>query len=92
VEIASLIVGMLVFGTVTGKVGRLWGSRGTAAFMLIGGVLLAAASGASLTDQFIRLDVGLAVLSVGVGGEYPLAASSSAERAEAEYLRSEGAS
>ncbi|KAI7842967.1 hypothetical protein COHA_003372, partial [Chlorella ohadii] len=82
IEISAIIVGMLSFGFVADVIGRKWGSRLTMIIMFIGACLLTGAYGP--TDQ-VFLSVfcfSLFFYAVGVGGEYPLAASSAAERAE----------
>ncbi|KAI7840529.1 hypothetical protein COHA_005828, partial [Chlorella ohadii] len=82
IEITAIIVGMLSFGFVADVIGRKWGSRLTMIIMFIGACLLTGAYGP--TDQ-VFLSVfcfSLFFYAVGVGGEYPLAASSAAERAE----------
>lgn len=84
IEISAIIVGMLTFGFVADVIGRKWGSRLTMAIMLVGACLLTGAYGP--TDQ-IFLSVfcfSLFFYACGVGGEYPLASSSAAERAESD--------
>ncbi|KAL4458363.1 hypothetical protein ABPG75_013228 [Micractinium tetrahymenae] len=82
IEIGAIIVGMLGFGFVADIVGRKWGSRLTMLIMFVGACLLTGAYGP--TDQ-VFLSVfcfSLFFYAVGVGGEYPLASSSAAEKAE----------
>lgn len=81
IEIAGIIVGMLVIGFFADWMGRKWGSRLCTSIMVVGAILLTAASG-SAQAYLIVLAIGLSVFGLGVGGEYPLAASSAAERAE----------
>ena len=82
VEVCGLIIGMLLFGVLAQTLGRRFCSRATATLMLLGGIVLVAANGPSLTAQFIMFNVGLAVFGIATGGEYPTAATSAAERAE----------
>jgi len=82
-EMCGIIIGMLVMGVLADRLGRQWGSRVTAAYMLTGSVIIVVAFGGSILGQFSMFDVGLFVFCFGVGGEYPLASSSAAERAEA---------
>lgn len=81
IEIAGIIVGMLVIGFFADWMGRKWGSRLCTSIMVLGSILLTGASGSAQT-YLIILAIGLSVFGLGVGGEYPLAASSAAERAE----------
>ncbi|PSC68539.1 proton phosphate symporter [Micractinium conductrix] len=82
VEISGVILGMLSFGFVADVMGRKWGSRLTMLIMFVGACLLTGAYGP--TDQaFLSVFCfSLFFYAVGVGGEYPLASSSAAERAE----------
>jgi len=73
---------MLTFGLFADTFGRRIGSCSTASIMAIGAVLTAAASGADINGQWIMFAVVLFFFSYGVGGEYPLASASAAERAE----------
>ncbi|KAL4429622.1 hypothetical protein ABPG77_008671 [Micractinium sp. CCAP 211/92] len=82
IEISAVIVGMLAFGYVADVIGRKWGSRLTMLIMFVGACLLTGAYGP--TDQ-VFLSVfcfSLFFYALGVGGEYPLASSSAAEKAE----------
>jgi MFS family permease len=83
IEICGIIAGMLVLGYLADWIGRKWGSRTTMAIMLVGGILLSSASGSSSAFLTIFL-MGLFIFGFGVGGEYPMASSSAAERAEAD--------
>lgn len=81
VEICGIIGGMLVLGLLADWIGRKWGSRLTSLIMVIGGIILSCATGDAQTFLVVFL-IGLFVFGFGVGGEYPLASSSAAERAE----------
>lgn len=83
-EIMGIIAGMLSFGYFADKFGRRWGSCTTALIMFIGSTLMTAAYAGvdNLTGMFIFFCVALVLFSYGVGGEYPLASASAAERAE----------
>jgi MFS family permease len=85
IEVVGVIIGMLSFGFAADKLGRRWGSCSTATIMFVGGALTAGAYGGpnNWTGLFIMFAVCLFFFSYGVGGEYPLASASAAERAEA---------
>lgn len=82
IEISAVITGMLAFGYVADIIGRKWGSRLTMLIMFVGACLLTGAYGP--TDQvFVSVFCfSLFFYALGVGGEYPLASSSAAEKAE----------
>lgn len=71
---------MLVLGFMADWIGRKWGSRLTMMVMLVGGILLSSMGGSASTFLPVFL-VGLFIFGFGVGGEYPMASSSAAERA-----------
>lgn len=81
IEICGIIAGMLILGYMADWIGRKWGSRTTMAIMLIGGILLSSAAGSASAFLAVFL-CGLFIFGFGVGGEYPMACSSAAERAE----------
>ncbi len=83
IEICGIIGGMIILGVLADYLGRKWGSRTTMAIMLVGGILLCSASGSASAFLTVFL-TGLFTFGFGVGGEYPLASSSAAERAEAD--------
>jgi MFS family permease len=85
IEVVGVIIGMLSFGVAADKLGRRWGSCSTATIMFVGGALTAGAYGGpdNWTGLFVMFAVCLFFFSYGVGGEYPLASASAAERAEA---------
>ncbi|PRW58781.1 proton phosphate symporter [Chlorella sorokiniana] len=81
VEVCGIILGMLALGFFADVIGRKWGSRLASSVMLLGGILLTSCAGSDSTFLAMFL-VSLFVLGMGVGGEYPVASSSAAERAE----------
>lgn len=76
VEIAGIVVGMLLFGSLADQLGRLWGSRMTSSFMLIGGIMCFVSFGNTWTSLFIMFNFSIFLFSLGVGGEYPVRFSS----------------
>ncbi|KAH9258917.1 hypothetical protein BASA81_002537 [Batrachochytrium salamandrivorans] len=93
VEIAFVILGMLFFGTIGEDIGRKLHSRSTISLMLLGGILMTAASSPTNTsDLFIMFSVGLVILAIGVGGEYSAASSTSSEDAEVLWANKRGRS
>jgi len=86
VPVAGIIIGMSVFGLLSDALGRRWGSRLTVSFMLLGSIILTVANGTNLAGQFIMFNIGMFLFALGVGGEYPMAASSASERSETEKL------
>lgn len=83
-QVAGIIVGQLALGYLADRVGRKWGSVVTAATMLLGGSLMATASGSSVAALFVMYSISQSIFGVGVGGEYPIASTSASERAEAD--------
>ncbi len=81
IETVGVIGGMLVIGFLADWVGREWGSRLCTSIMLVGITMVLSASGTA--SQFLSVYLtGLCIFGIGVGGEYPMASSSAAERAE----------
>jgi MFS family permease len=82
--IVGIIVGMLVVGYLANSIGRRRGSILTASLMSIGSVGLFFVT-CFLSDSPLRLyqfmTALLCILGLGVGGEYPLSASSASEKA-----------
>jgi MFS family permease len=85
--VIGVIVGMIIIGTIAGSIGRRNGSITTAALMAIGSL------GMTIGSFYFRnnpqamlknLVSFLFVFGIGVGGEYPLSASSASERAMSE--------
>ncbi|OQR86603.1 inorganic phosphate transporter [Achlya hypogyna] len=75
------VLGQLVFGVLGDIYGRKNCMVATCALLIIGGILCAAAYGGSDLGTLWFLVVARGVLGFGIGGEYPLAASSSSEDA-----------
>jgi len=81
IQICGIIAGMLLWGYLADVVGRKWGSRSVATIMLSGVILLTFTSYApSPSAYFAYFMVAQTWYGFGVGGEYPLAAASAAER------------
>lgn len=82
--VGGVMVGMVILGSAANKIGRRRGSILTASFMMLGAVSMALIS-FFLSDYpstlFLSMSCALAVFGIGVGGEYPLSASSASERA-----------
>lgn len=83
-QIIGIICGMITLGFIGDKIGRKWGSVTTVSLMLVGAIFLTA-NGAGLPGRgfTIMYIVSQFLFGYGVGGEYPMAAGSAAERAEA---------
>ena len=86
VPVAGIICGMVGFGLMADCLGRRLGSRMTVSLMLLGSIMVTVAYGVNIAGQFAMFNVGMFIFSLGVGGEYPMAASSSSERAEHENI------
>lgn len=83
IQIIGIILGMLVMGFAGDWTGRKWGSRIVAATMLTGVILLTFTPfETNPTAYFFYFNFVQTYYGFGVGGEYPMAASSAAERAE----------
>jgi MFS family permease len=81
IEICGIVCGMLIIGFMADWMGRKWGSRVCTVIMTVGCIFLTSVAGSA--EAFLAvLATGLFVFGLGVGGEYPLASSSAAERAE----------
>lgn len=65
----GMILGMLFFGVIVDQLGRKTGAVATTAFLVLGIVLSAAASGTSPTGMFWMLIVARGIAGVGAGGE-----------------------
>ncbi|KAK9795893.1 hypothetical protein WJX73_010315 [Symbiochloris irregularis] len=83
-QIIGIICGMIGLGFVGDRIGRKLGSVLTVSLMLLGAILLiftgAGLDGHSFAVWYLVAQYGF---GFGVGGEYPMAAGSAAERAEA---------
>jgi len=80
-EIVGIIVGQILVGVVGDWLGRRWGLIQDAAIMFIGLLMLTASWGLTQNGWIICYAVSLTFYSIGVGGEYPMTATSSMEGA-----------
>ena len=82
--VMGVICGMIIIGTLANRIGRRNGSILTAFLMAFGGLGLCASSLFLSSDPhtlFSAMSALLFIFGIGVGGEYPLSASSASERA-----------
>jgi Na+/melibiose symporter-like transporter len=85
IQICGIIVGMLAFGVCADFIGRKWGSRIVASIMLSGTILLTFTPFTPNPYSFLAFYIFAATwYGFGVGGEYPLASASAAERSQAD--------
>lgn len=86
-ETSSIMFGMIFLGALSSYVGRRSCSILTACVMLVGALLqMCVPLGPEHPQAILVLVlVGLTVFSFGVGGEYPIASASAAERAESHH-------
>lgn len=94
IQICGIMAGMLFWGFIGDYTGRKWGSRCVAAIMLSGCILLTFTPQATTAyGYFCYFMVAQTWYGFGVGGEYPMAASSAAERSattpELRHLRAQ---
>ncbi|OWZ03463.1 Inorganic phosphate transporter, partial [Phytophthora megakarya] len=75
------VVGQLAFGYLGDVFGRRVNMIATCALLIFGGILCTVAYGGSAEGTLWFLVVARFILGIGIGGEYPLAASSTAEDA-----------
>ncbi|KAI9747587.1 MAG: hypothetical protein M4579_007434 [Chaenotheca gracillima] len=80
-EICGIIVGQILVGIIGDWIGRRWGLIQDASIMFLGLVMLTAAWGVTENGWVICYAFSLFFYSVGVGGEYPMTATSSMENA-----------
>ncbi|PRT57029.1 putative inorganic phosphate transporter 1-3 [Wickerhamiella sorbophila] len=79
-EICGIICGQILVGLIGDGIGRRWGLIQDASIMFIGLVMLTAMWGVTLNGWVICYAWSLFFYSVGVGGEYPMTATSGMER------------
>ncbi|GBF93836.1 proton phosphate symporter [Raphidocelis subcapitata] len=85
IPIAARIVGMLLFGTSSDVMGRAWASRIVASIMLGGALLLVFAPLLPSAPAFVKFYLAAqTIYGFGVGGEYPVASASAAERSQSD--------
>ncbi|KAK9914956.1 hypothetical protein WJX75_002900 [Coccomyxa subellipsoidea] len=82
-QIIGIIMGMCLLGVIGDRIGRKWGSVTTASIMLLGAIMLTCTFGVNTKGFTVMYLISQLVFGFGVGGEYPMAAGSAAERAEA---------
>ncbi|KAJ5450816.1 uncharacterized protein N7458_007265 [Penicillium daleae] len=75
----GMIIGMLLFGYISDKLGRKTGAVPTTAILVLGIALSAGASGLTDDGMFWMLIVARGIAGVGAGGEYPVAGAGAAE-------------
>ncbi|OXV06083.1 hypothetical protein Egran_06149 [Elaphomyces granulatus] len=80
-EIAGIIVGQILVGFLGDWVGRRWGLIQDATIMFLGLIMLTAAWGVTQNGWVICYAWSLFFYGVGVGGEYPMTATSGMENA-----------
>ncbi|KZF23675.1 pi-transporter A-1 [Xylona heveae TC161] len=80
-EICGIIVGQILVGILGDWLGRRWGLIQDASIMLMGLVMLTASWGTSLNGWVICYAWSLFFYGIGVGGEYPMTATSGMENA-----------
>ncbi|RMZ79454.1 hypothetical protein DV738_g3400, partial [Chaetothyriales sp. CBS 135597] len=80
-EICGIIVGQILVGFIGDWVGRRWGLIQDAAIMFIGLIMLTASWGVTQNGWVICYVWSLFFYGIGVGGEYPMTATSGMENA-----------
>lgn len=80
-EICGIIVGQVLVGVIGDWIGRRWGLIQDATIMFIGLVMLTAAWGVTQNGWVICYVWALFFYGIGVGGEYPMTATSGMENA-----------
>ncbi|KAI9763274.1 MAG: hypothetical protein M1840_000805 [Geoglossum simile] len=80
-EVLGITMGQIFVGVIGDWIGRRWGLTQDAAIMLTGLVLLTSSWGASLNGWVIFYAWALFIYGIGVGGEYPMTATSGMENA-----------
>ncbi|PTB64139.1 MFS general substrate transporter [Trichoderma citrinoviride] len=80
-EVVGIMIGQVIVGIIGDWIGRRWGLIQDAIIMFIGLLMLTASWGMSLQGWVICYAWSLFFYSLGVGGEYPITATSSLESA-----------
>ncbi|KAI1143513.1 MFS general substrate transporter [Hypoxylon sp. FL0543] len=80
-EIIGIMVGQVAVGIIGDWIGRRWGLIQDALVMLLGLLMLTGSWGLTLQGWVIMYAWSLFVYGIGVGGEYPITATSSMENA-----------
>jgi len=81
--VLGVMIGMVVLGVLANDIGRRRGSIITATFMALGSIMLTLSSiflSSMPSILFPVMSISLFIFGFGVGGEYPLSASSASER------------
>eukprot|EP01134_Creolimax_fragrantissima_P006604 CFRG6604T1 len=82
-EFAGIMTGMLVLSLLADRIGRKVGSIITSTLMALGILLMAMALPTmGLNAMFIWFTTSFVIYGIGVGGEYPISATSAAERSQ----------
>nr|UJH94480.1 PTH1-2 [Starmerella bombicola] len=79
-QVVGIIVGQILVGIIGDAIGRRWGLIQDAVIMFVGLLMLTAMWGTSLNGWVICYAWSLFFYSIGVGGEYPMTATSGMER------------
>lgn len=87
-EIVGIMFGQVIVGLIGDGIGRRWGLIQDAAIMFVGLLMLTASWGTTLNGWVICYAWSLFFYSIGVGGEYPMTATSGMERGTSSYLSS----
>jgi hypothetical protein len=77
-EFAGIMIGMLVFGSLVDKIGRTGTGIIVSSFMVVGVTIMTFIYSESTETMFVIWSLFFGVFGLGVGGEYPLAASNAA--------------
>ncbi|KIX01435.1 uncharacterized protein Z518_09161 [Rhinocladiella mackenziei CBS 650.93] len=80
-EICGIIVGQILVGVIGDWIGRRWGLIQDASIMFIGLIMLTASWGVTQNGWVICYTWSLFFYGIGVGGEYPMTATSGMENA-----------
>jgi MFS family permease len=80
-EVLGIIVGQLLVGVLGDWIGRRWGLIQDATIMFLGLIMLTASWGTTLNGWVICYAWSLFIYGIGVGGEYPMTATSGMENA-----------
>lgn len=80
-EVVGIIIGQVLVGVLGDWLGRRWGLIQDAAIMFVGLIMLTAAWGITMEGWIICYAFSLLFYGVGVGGEYPMTATSGMENA-----------
>ncbi|SPO05147.1 related to inorganic phosphate permease [Cephalotrichum gorgonifer] len=85
--IIGITIGQIVVGIIGDWIGRRWGLIQDAILMTLGLLLLTGSWGVNLQGWVVCYALALFIYGIGVGGEYPLTATSSMESAKKSGIR-----